>query len=98
MSGPARNEIVYGPGFFKDADSLPKEAKHKLADLIEILADNVFDPRLHTKLLGPPLKDKYSFRITRDWRVGFMFSGPHRVKLLVADHRNRIYERMKWLS
>lgn len=93
----ARNDIVYGPGFFKDADSLPMEAKQKLADLIEILADNVFDPRLHTKSLGPPLKDKYSFRITRDWRAGFKFLSPNRIQLLVVDRRDKIYKRMERL-
>lgn len=91
---PSRNEIVYGPGFFKDVDSLPKEAKQKLADLIQILADNVFDPHLHTKQLGPPLKDKYSFRIMRDWRAGFKFLSSNRIQLLIADHRDKIYKRM----
>lgn len=97
MSEPARNEIVYGPGFFKDADTLPKEAKHKLADLLEVFADNVFDPRLHTKPLGHPLKDKFSFRITRDWRVGFKFLSKNRIQLLVVDHRDKIYKRMERL-
>ena len=94
---PSRNEVVYGSGFFKDADGLPKEAKRKLADLIEIIADNAFDHRLHTKPLGPPLKDKYSFRITRDWRVGFKFLSQGRIQLLVADHRDKIYKRMERL-
>lgn len=94
MFVPARNEIVYGSGFLKDADNLSQEIRQKLANLMEILAENAFDPRLHTKPLGPPLKDKYSFRITRDWRVGFKFILPHRIQLLVADHQNKIYKRM----
>lgn len=93
-----RNEIEYGDGFLRDVRRLPKEAVEKLGVLLTVFQENAFDPRLHTKPLGPPLKDKYSFRITRDWRVGFVFIGQSRIKLLVADHRDKIYERMKRLS
>src|SRR3989344_9376929 len=95
MCMEGKNEIEYGDGFLKELYQLPREAVDKFSFLLESLAENVFDPRLHTKSLGPPLKDKYSFRITRDWRVGFMFSGKNRIQLLVADHRSRIYERMR---
>lgn len=94
---PARNEIVYGSGFFKDADGLPQGTRQKLADLMEVFVENAFDPRLHTKPLGPPLKDKYSFRITRDWRVGFKFLSPSRIQLLIVDHRDKVYKRMERL-
>jgi len=92
-----KNEVEYGDGFLKDLKRLPKEAVKKLGILIEYLRDDVFDPRLHAKSLGPPLADKYSFRITRDWRVGFMFTGQSRIKLLIADHRSKFYERIKRL-
>ena len=92
-----KNEIEYGDGFLGDLRRLPIEVNEKLSFLLGLLQENTFDPRLHTKHLGPPLKDKYSFRITRDWRAGFMFSGPHRIKLLIADHRDKIYGRMKRL-
>lgn len=94
---PAKNEIVYGSGFLKDTNSIPKEVQEKLADLIEILIENVFDSRLHTKLLGSPLKDKYSFRITRDWRVGFKFLSSNCVQLIIVDRRDKIYKRMERL-
>lgn len=61
-----RNEIIFADGFWKDADNLPKEARKKLSKLFETLAENAFDPRLHTKPLGAPLIGRYSFRITRD--------------------------------
>lgn len=92
-----RNEIEYGDGFFKDMRRLPRGVVGKLILLLELLRENTFDSRLHAKPLGAPLKDKYSFRITRDWRVGFMFTGPQRIKLLIADHRDKIYERMRRL-
>jgi len=90
-----RNEIVYGEGFWKDVDKLPKEAQGKLPELFEILAENAFDPRLHTKPLGPPLLGRYSFRITRDWRVAFIFAGDHRLKILMAGNRDKVYQRLK---
>lgn len=80
------NEIQYGDGFLRDLRHLPREVGEKFSFLLGLLQENVFNSRLHTKQLRTPLKDKYSFRITRDWRVGFMFSGKNRVLLLVADH------------
>ena len=92
------NEIEYGDGFLHDVRRLPRRINDKLGFLLPLLQENAFDPRLHTKRLGPPLKDKFSFRITRDWRVGFMFSGHHRITLLAAGNRDKIYERMKRLA
>ena len=89
-----RNEIVYADGFWKDAHKLPKEAQGKLPELFEVLAENAFDPRLHTKPLGPPLIGRYSFRITRGWRVAFRFEGDHRVKILMVGNRDKIYQRL----
>ena len=90
-----KNEIAFGDGFWKDADKLPKEAREKLPELLEMLAQNAFDPRLHTKPLGAPLIGRYAFRITRDWRVAFIFTGDHRIKILMAGRRDVIYPRLK---
>lgn len=90
----AENEIVYGGGFLKDVHNLPPEAQDKLAGLLELLRQNAFDPRLHTKALSAPLIGRFSFRITRDWRIGFRFTAPHTIYLLVADRRDRIYKRL----
>ncbi len=92
------NEVRYGSGFFKDAAKLPRQVKEKLALLIVLLGENHFDPRLHTKQLNPPLHDKYSFRIMRDWRVAFQFIGHTTIQLILADHRSKIYQRLKRLS
>lgn len=90
-----KNEIVFSDSFWKDADKLPKEAQEKLPELFEMLVGNAFDSRLHTKPLGPPLIGRYSFRITRDWRVAFVFGGNHRIKILMAGSRDKIYQRLK---
>lgn len=64
-------EIVYSSDFIKSAKSIPKPIQKKLAALLEILNENPFHPKLHTKPLVGPLRGFYSFRITRDWRVIF---------------------------
>lgn len=95
MSVLPENEIVYESEFRKDVHGMALEIQEKLADLIVILRNNPFDPRLHTKALDPPLRKVFSFRITRDYRVGFIFDAPHVVCLLVADRRDRIYQRLR---
>ena len=92
----SKNEIRYGSGFFKDASKLPRQAREKLALLIVILEENPFDSRLHTKQLSQPLQDMYSFRITRDWRAIFQFID-NGIQLIAADHRSKIYQRLKRL-
>ena len=71
-----KNEILYGGDFVKDAKRLPRYIQEKLADLLAIAVVDIFDLRLHTKRLAPPLTGKYSFRITRDWRVTVLCSVP----------------------
>lgn len=83
--------ILYGSHFLKAARALPAEQQKKLATLIELLAENPFDPRLHSKPLGNELAGLYSFRITRDWRVMFRFSSPEEIVLVDTGHRKNIY-------
>ncbi len=90
-----RNEISYGQGFLRDVRGLPRKIQSKLADLVEILQTNAFDSQLHAKALSAPLAGKFSFRITRDWRVGFKFIGPHVIQLLAVDRRDKIYKRLE---
>ena len=91
------NEVFYSASFVKDARKLPQDAQEKLGDLLDLLRENAFDPRLHTKALSKPLSGKFSFRITRDWRVGFRFVAPHMIHLLVVERRDQIYTRLKRL-
>lgn len=90
-----RNEIIYGDRFLRDVSILPGNIQKKLAGLLQLLATDAFDTRLHTKPLARPLHGMYSFRITRDWRVGFAFRAPHVIHLLAALNRRRIYKRME---
>lgn len=93
MSVPT-NEIIYEKDFWKDVRDLPKKVQNKLGELIDILREDPFDPRLHTKRLGPPIHDAFSFRVTRDYRVGFEFTASRTIKLLIADTRGNTYKRL----
>ncbi len=96
MSVPVpQNEITYERDFWKDVHGLPHAVQGKLAGLIIILRNNPFDPLLHTKRLNPPLQEVFSLRITRDYRVGFMFDASHAIRLLIAGKRDQIYKRLE---
>ncbi|MEK7565019.1 MAG: hypothetical protein AAB394_03630 [Patescibacteria group bacterium] len=88
------NEIIYDRDFIKDVRRLPAESQDKLADLLLILKKNPFDSLLHTKPLSAPLQGLFSFRITRDYRVGFKFQSTRVIRLLVAERRDKIYKRL----
>lgn len=93
MSAPL-HEIIYEKDFGKDVRNLPRKAQDKLGMLLGILRENPFDNQLHTKRLGAPLHSAFSFRITRDYRVGFEFVASHAIKLLIVDTRDNIYKRL----
>jgi mRNA-degrading endonuclease RelE of RelBE toxin-antitoxin system len=91
----SKNEICYDRDFLKDTRALPAECQEKLAECIEILREDIFDSRLHTKSLSAPLQKVFSFRITRDYRVGFKFRASHVIMLLAVDRRDTIYKRLE---
>ncbi len=84
-------DIVYHPQFIKRAQKLSKVQRLKLASLVELLRENPYDSRLHTKHLSSPLLGFLSFRITRDWRVIFCFVDEDTVRLVDVAHRSEIY-------
>ncbi|OGF78488.1 hypothetical protein A2W54_04035 [Candidatus Giovannonibacteria bacterium RIFCSPHIGHO2_02_43_13] len=90
-----KSEIVYDKDFLKDVRKLPVECQNKLAELLKIIESDAFDAQLHTKPLSPPLQGLFSFRIIRDYRVGFKFRSDHIIQLLAADRRDKIYKRLK---
>ena len=84
------DRVVFGRTFLKDARKLPAAQQKKLAALLEELAADPFSPLLHSKPLSGPLTGQYSFRITRDWRVVFVFVDREKVKLIDVLHRKDI--------
>ncbi len=83
--------IEYSREFEKQASKLERHLQEKLANLLALLAENYYDPRLHTKTLSEPFVGIFSFRITRDWRVTFHFTNPDTIRLLEVKHRKDIY-------
>lgn len=85
-------KIVYSRDFVKSVNSMSKPIQKKLADLLEIFQNNPFHSKLHTKPLTGKLKRFYSFRITRDWRVIFVFLNSETISLIDIAHRKDIYK------
>jgi addiction module RelE/StbE family toxin len=85
-------EIRYHARFLKEVRVLPKPQQVKFARLLEVLAADPYDPRLHTKRLTGELVGVLSFRITRDWRVLFCFLNEDTIQLLTVGHRSSIYQ------
>jgi len=83
--------LEYSDHFLKESRKLPPPQQRKLATLLELLRENPFHPKLHTKPLVGELFGLYSFRITRDWRVIFRFLSEEEIHLVDVGHRKDIY-------
>lgn len=90
-----RNEVIVDSACARDINRLPSEVQEKLLLLLDILAVNPFHPLLHTKPLSAPLQGMFSFRIAREYRVGFKFREAYTIQLLAAGSRDKIYERLR---
>ena len=95
MSAPQENRVLFDRDVARDIDRLPHEAHEHFVELLTLLKQDAFHPLLHTKPLSPPLQGMFSFRIARDYRVGFKFYSSHAVLLLAVDRRDKIYQRLE---
>ena len=84
-------KVYYTSRLLRSAKKLPSKQQDKLAELLILLTENPFDPRLHSKPLVGDLSGLFSFRITREWRVIFQFLNPDELKILDVGHRKDIY-------
>lgn len=84
-------KVIYSKHFLKSASHLPESIQNKLDELLPILAENPFHPLLHSKPLMGRLHEAHSFRITRDWRVIFVFESEDIIRLVTVGHRKEIY-------
>lgn len=85
-------KINYRENFIKQFKNLPREIKEKLAFLEDVFVCDNFNPVLHTKKLKGSLKNFFSFRITRDYRVLYRFVSHEEVDFLSVKHRKDIYK------
>jgi len=83
--------VVFSENFRHSAKRISGKQQRKLAGLLELLRQNPYHAKLHTKLLTGDLSGFYSFRITRDWRVIFQFLDPEMIQLLRVVHRSDAY-------
>jgi len=83
--------VVYSKNFLKAVSSLPVKTQEKLDGLLAILAENPFHTILHVKQLGGELQGSFSFRISRDWRVIFVYAAEETIRLVDVGHRRDIY-------
>jgi mRNA-degrading endonuclease RelE of RelBE toxin-antitoxin system len=82
-------EIIRTDDFLKDFRGLPKAAQRFLSQQERRFIRNRFDPRLHIKKLKE-LAGAYSFRVTRRYRVLFLFRGG-KVVFFAVGHRKDVY-------
>ncbi len=86
-------EIQTTATFRKSFEKLPRGIQKKAHGLLEILAFDYRDARLHTKKLHGN-RVEYSFRIYRDYRGIFCFEDGGIILLLHIAHRKDIYKEL----
>ncbi len=77
--------------FEREAGKLPLQTQERLAAALDLLFQNPFDSRLHTKPLSGVLSGIFSFRIGRDYRALFRFVDTRVIMLMRVKHRRYIY-------
>lgn len=83
--------IRYADSFLKEARRLPKGIQDLLLTQTERFGANPRDPRLHTKILHGRLEGKFSFRVTRNYRVIYRIEDRDQYTFLIIDDRKDIY-------
>lgn len=87
-------KVLESERFSKTSPKLPKAQQEKLAILLELLKHDPNNFLLHTKRLTGVMSNRYSFRITRDWRVVFEYQNESTILLLNVAHRNDVYRKI----
>jgi len=72
--------------------SLPRKIQLKADRKTELFLGNPFNRTLRTEKLHPKKHDVWSFRVDRDYRIVFKFTGPGKVEFRYIGHHNCIYD------
>lgn len=84
-------KILYADEFAKQFRKLPPDIQRLYRKQEKIFRENWRDPRLHTKKLqGEPLT--FSLRVTRAYRVLFLFVENDTALFATIGHRKDVYE------
>jgi len=83
-------KIVYAEEFLKQFKKLPADIQQKFHHQEIIFRSNWRDPRLHIKKLKGE-SATFSFRITRLYRVLFIFVESETALLATIGHRKDVY-------
>ena len=84
-------KVLFTETFLKQVRALPNILQEHLDVCLHVLSKDPFYPSLHTKKLKGELKHMLSFRVSRDWRVIFMFIASDKIKLFKIGNRKDIY-------
>ena len=84
--------IEYTSNFIRSFRRLPKEIQNLAIAQEEIFKINARDPRLHVKSLHGKLKNLWSFRVTRRYRVLFAWKSSSAVLFYEVEHRRFVYQ------
>ncbi|GBD34510.1 hypothetical protein HRbin35_00235 [bacterium HR35] len=87
-------EIIYTKKFEKTFDILPDSIKKKALKKISLFERQPFNPILRVEKLHS-LKNLWSFRVDRKYRVIFSFAGDKKVIFHLIGHHNWIYKLLK---
>jgi len=75
----------------RSSAKLPRKIQHLLFRQEKLLAENIFNPKLHTKKLKMQLEERiFSFRITREYRGLFRIE-KNEIILFEIGERKDIY-------
>ncbi len=85
-------EVIFKKSFLKSAENIPWKIQELLAKQIDIFKKNPDDNRLHNKKLSGKLKDFYSLRLTRDYRIIYYFESKNKAMFVYIGHRKDIYK------
>lgn len=84
-------KIFYTKEFLKILKKLPQSTQNLYKKQEKIFFVNWKDPRLHSKKLKGD-NSVFSFRVTRKYRVLFVFTSKDSVLFVSIGHRKDIYE------
>lgn len=83
--------IIVTEEFEKRFRDLPKNIQKKLIKQESFLRENPLHPSLHTEKLQPKIKEYWSFRVDKSYRVLFRFTKKDELILITVGTHDWVY-------